>query len=99
MPDYEARMRVLEDENTALRDRITALEIEIGIASEPFPVYLDLTGQESVCLGVLLKNQFPRKSTFMTALYSDSIDEEAEEKIIDVFVCKLRKKLKPHGVE
>lgn len=34
----------------------------------------------------------------MMAMYSDRVDVEPEIKIVDVFVCKLRKKLKPFGV-
>jgi hypothetical protein len=32
MPDYESRIRVLEEENQTLRYRVTALEVEIGTA-------------------------------------------------------------------
>ena len=50
--------------------------------------------------GVLMSNRAPRKSTFMAALYSDgAYDDEAEEKIIDVWICKIRKKLKPFDIE
>jgi DNA-binding response OmpR family regulator len=97
MPDFEARMRLLEDENTTLRDRVEHLEEALGMAAE-FPLHFGLTGQESICLGVLLKNKAPRKATFMTALYSDRIEDEVKEKIVDVFICKMRKKLAPHGV-
>ena len=59
-----------------------------------------LTTQEAAIFGVLLSNRAPRKSTFMAALYSDgAYDDEAEEKIIDVWICKIRKKLKPFGIE
>ena len=34
----------------------------------------------------------------MAALYWDK-DEPGEEKIIDVLVCKIRKKLKPYGID
>lgn len=98
MPDFEARMRLLEEENTTLRDRVEHLEEEIGLAAD-FPVHFGLTGQESICLGVLLKNNAPRKSTFMTALYSDRLEDDVEEKIIDVFICKMRKKLSPLGIQ
>jgi two-component system cell cycle response regulator CtrA len=99
MPDCESRIRILEEENATLRDRNEFLETEIGKAHDAFPIFLDLTHQESICLGVLLKNQYPRKSTFMAALYSDQLDDQAEEKIVDVFLCKLRKKIKPYGIE
>ncbi len=100
MPDYESRLRLLEDENSMLRERVAILETEIGIAHEPFPVFLDLTTSECIILGVLMKNTAPRKSTFMTALYGGKMnDKEAELKIIDVFVCKMRSKLKAYGID
>lgn len=45
------------------------------------------------------KGQVVRKDRIMTALYAARVtdDEIPEEKIIDVFVCKLRKKLKGTG--
>ena len=40
------------------------------------------------------------KSSIMAALYSDRIDgEEVEPKIVDVFVCKMRRKLAKFGVD
>lgn len=38
------------------------------------------------------------KQSIMMAMYCDRIDEDPEIKIVDVFICKLRKKLKPFGV-
>jgi two-component system cell cycle response regulator CtrA len=35
----------------------------------------------------------------MAALYSLNPDDPPEVKIVDVFVCKMRKKLKPFGIE
>ena len=100
MPDFDARIQMLEAENVALRDRIALLEEQIGVANaDSLGLYFDLTPQEAICLGVLLSNKAPRRSTFMAALYSDRADEDVEPKIIDVFICKMRKKLKPLGIE
>lgn len=60
-----------------------------------------LTGSETEVLTALAR-AFPRivtKEALMDALYALKPDEEPEIKIIDVFICKLRKKLKPLGVE
>jgi two-component system, cell cycle response regulator CtrA len=35
----------------------------------------------------------------MTALFSDRIDEPPDVKIIDVWICKMRRKLQPFGIE
>lgn len=100
MPDYEARLKVLQDENDQLRERVAQLEEAIGLAADFSLLLPELTPSESTCLGVLLNNKAPRKLTFQLALYGNKPDDdEAEIKIIDVMVCKLRKKLKPLGVE
>ena len=35
----------------------------------------------------------------MAALYEPGVDDEPEMKIVDVFICKLRKKIRPFGLE
>ena len=99
MHDWQRRAQMLEAENETLREQNRQLKEEIGLAAQP-PAMFGLTTQEAAIFGVLLANRAPRKSTFMAALYSDgAYDDEAEEKIIDVFICKIRKKLKPFGIE
>jgi two-component system cell cycle response regulator CtrA len=100
MPDYEARIRMLEDELTLKDERIRLLEEAIAGANvEDHALYFDLTPQQAICFGVLLKNRAPRRSAFMAALYSGRADDEIEPKIIDVFICQMRKKLIPLGIE
>jgi two-component system, cell cycle response regulator CtrA len=60
---------------------------------------LDLTAHEIRLSRRPPQQPHPRKSTFMTALYSDRADDEVEAKIVDDYICKLRKKLKPYGIE
>jgi len=100
MYNWEARAKLLEVENDTLRERVTQLEHEIGLSSERFPVFFDLTRNEAIIFGVLLNNVAPRKSAFMTALFSDRNENDSpDEKIIDVWLCKMRKKLAPFGIE
>jgi two-component system cell cycle response regulator CtrA len=99
MHDWQRRAEVLEAENETLREQNRQLREEIGLAAQAPPMF-GLTAQESIVFGVLLSNRAPRKSTFMAALYSDgAYDDEAEEKIIDVWICRIRKKLKPFDIE
>jgi DNA-binding response OmpR family regulator len=98
MHDWEARAKMLEAENDELRARVAELEEELGLAAQPPPMFA-LTTQEAVIFGVLLKTANPRKSTFMTALYSDEPDDPPEERIIDVMICKMRKKLELFGIK
>lgn len=99
MPDFEARNKLLETENEALRDRISELEAMLGMSFDS-PAFLALTGKEAVVFGVLMKRNSVSKRMLMDALYGGRPDgDAAEEKIVDVFVCKLRAKLKPYGVD
>jgi two-component system cell cycle response regulator CtrA len=92
------RMLQLVAENEALRYRVQVLEEEFGV-SAAYLLPLDLTRSEATVLGVLMKNRTVRKSGFMIALYGDRIGDPPDIKIIDVVVCKTRKKLAQHGIE
>ncbi len=59
-----------------------------------------MTGREALLLQRLVE-VFPRvlsKEAALEWMYSISPDQEPELKIIDVFICKIRKKLDPLGV-
>jgi DNA-binding response OmpR family regulator len=61
---------------------------------------VDLTGSEMRLL-TALADRFPdvvTKEGIMDALYFDQIDDEPEIKIVDVFVCKVRKKVEALGL-
>lgn len=94
--DADARIEALEAENRRLRDRIEQLE---GVAIRGFvpPVEWRLTASEARTLATLLERPECSKDAIMSALYRDDGREEPEMKIVDVFVCKLRKKLAPYG--
>ncbi|WP_445493167.1 helix-turn-helix domain-containing protein [Rhodopseudomonas sp. RCAM05734] len=89
----------LEAEIEALQDRLAALEEVMGMRIE-VPFILQLTRHEAQLFGFLLKRDLITKEQGMTVLYGDRAGgEEVEIKIIDVFVCKIRKKLKRFGIE
>ena len=90
MTDWQARAE-------ELGARVAELEAQIGLALQP-PTVFDLTRKETAILGVLLANRHPRRETFMCALYGDR-PNPPHDKIIDVFVCKLRRKLAPLGIK
>jgi len=57
-----------------------------------------LTAQECKLVALLSDGRPRRKEQIMSGIYSDRIDDPPEMKIIDVWVCKVRRKLDPHGV-
>lgn len=84
-------------ENEQLRERVAELEAVLGVRFEA-PVVMGLTGAESRLLGVLMKRDLVTKDAAMTALYVDRANDPPHDKIIDVFICKMRRKLDPYGV-
>lgn len=97
--DVERRLEVVEQENAILRERVAALEAILMDCYRP-PIEWRLTGQEARVFGVMVNRDLATKDAIMAALYADKVseDEIAEPKIVDVFVCKIRRKLKPFGV-
>lgn len=99
MPDFEARCRLLERENDELRDRVAQLEDMLGVTFDS-PAFLELSSSEGTIFGLLLAREAVTKSLVMDAIYGDRPDSDlAEEKIVDVWVCKLRAKLEPWKLE
>lgn len=97
MSDWQARALVVEQENSALRERIAALEEAMGMMIEvPIALGLGLTPTEGQMLGMLLAREFVPRDAFHIALYQSraSVDDVPEIKIIDVLICKIRAKLK-----
>ena len=93
--DAQQLLDVVRAENDQLRERISMLEAALFDVGSPFPVECRLTGQEARVMGVLMNRPVATKSAIMVALYSDRHDDElAEQKITDVFICKIRAKLK-----
>lgn len=58
---------------------------------------LELTGKEAMIVATLMRHGRASKDRLYFALYGQN-DDPPDAKIIDVFVCKIRKKL-PKGVE
>lgn len=95
--DWEARARVLEKENDELRERVENL-MDALVGADPLPIEWGLTAQESIVACVIMNREMATKEAIMVALYGGRCDEGAEPKIVDVFVCKIRKKIERFGV-
>lgn len=96
--DAEARIEALTARNEALQMRVEQLEAAMGMDLLP-PVEWLLTATEARVLGVLMVRECATKDAIMAALYRDVNRDEAQIKIVDVFVCKIRSKLRRFGVE
>lgn len=88
-----------QQEIETLRERVRQLENALVPDSVTVPIEWQLTGAEARLYAFLTTRVMATKPAIMHALYIGRVDVEPEMKIVDVFVCKLRKKLKPFGVE
>lgn len=90
----------LEEENDFLRERVRQLEEHLlSIDEKLIPVEWALTGRESKVFRALVSREFATKEFIMEFLYSDRPNDLPEMKIVDVFICKMRAKLKPYSVK
>lgn len=95
----DRRLEVLNQENYALRERVAELEAALSGDGFVAPLEWRLTAQEARVFGVLLAREIASKEAFMAALYENRPDaDQPEPKIVDVMICKLRRKLKPFGI-
>lgn len=101
MTDHLAdRCTILEAENDELRERIIQLEKVLTAGYDRMPVG-GLTSTEAVILAAIAAAEAgATKSRIFDAVYAMRRgDETPEMKIVDVFVCKLRRKLWPYDIE
>ncbi len=102
-----------EEQHRRDRERIAALEAEVddlreqirlllagGVQEWRPPLEFGLTGSEAAVLRALVGHDgVLTKQRMMDLVYADRPNDEPQSKIIDVFVCKLRRKLKPYALE
>jgi two-component system cell cycle response regulator CtrA len=93
MPDE--RDREIDSLRDALEAMRTALTEEPGLK---LIKVAGLTYSERLMVGLLVRRGRVRRDQFMTVLYAERPDHEPNDKIVDVLICKIRKKLKPYGV-
>lgn len=91
--------QMLQGQIDILKERVRQLEEILVPSGLTLPVEWRLTASEARVFAHLTTRDECSKDSIMRALYLGRIDEEPEIKIVDVFVCKLRKKLRPFDVE
>lgn len=87
----------LQAENEELRERIRQLEEMLG---QTFSATrkLGLTQTENKILGLLVKVKVATRDAIHSLIYFDRPNEVPDIAIVNCFICKLRKKLKPHDI-
>lgn len=98
-PLRDAYVAAIEVENEELRERLRALEKEFGFHDE-VPIIFGLTATEAKVMSLLGARDSATRAQLMAAVLSGRMPvNEPDMKIVDVFVCKIRKKVKPFGIE
>ena len=107
---YNDRLSEVEDdvaprpwpaERETLMDRIDQLETELGLRNEVPPI-LGIPRNMGRLLAMLLKREVVTREGAVLAIYSgmqNAWGKEPDPKIIDVFVCKLRVRLRKYGIK
>ena len=99
-PLRDQLVALLQTENEVLRERVRQLESKLTVQCD-MPLEFALTAHEHKILKMMVKRpgMVVTKEQFLTELYWDRAGaDEPAIKIIDVFLCKIRKKLAPFGI-
>lgn len=94
LPDLE--LAALRDRNAWLEERVAFLE-RLLVPVIALPVEWRLTVHEARLVSALYGRTECSKDQLMAAIYRDDGRDEPQEKIVDVFVCKARAKMRPFG--
>ena len=90
---------LLRAENDELGERVGQLERLLKYAAFWMPREFSLTRTEETVLGALMAHPVATRDHFMHALYNGRGDLEPDVKIVDIYISKLRRKLKSFGIE
>jgi two-component system, cell cycle response regulator CtrA len=94
---YKTRIDTLEEELADLKERLRGVEKDEDFA---LAILFRLTAKEFIILRHLMERESSTREYLFSSLYQMRTDDELPMiKIVDVFVCKLRKKLAKHGIK
>lgn len=87
----------LREENDELQETVRQLREQLAGETEPLPEGLPhLTRREAAALRAIMRRGAITRSALYAAIYGT--DADIDEKLIDVWVCKLRRKLSGTGI-
>lgn len=93
------RIEALEAENDTLRMRVDQLEAEQLGVSWHCPIEFRLTPAEAAILAALVAREWCSKEFLHMATARPGEEKDTEIKIVDVFICKMRRKLFGFGID
>lgn len=91
---------IVPDHDTLL-NRIDELETELGMKTDVPPEF-HIPRNMGALLGMLMKREIVTREGAVMAIYRgmpNTWDKEPDPKIIDVFICKLRTRLKKYDIK
>ena len=95
----DKRIAALEAENDTLREHVRQLSATIaGDNDKPLPREWGLTPAEERIVMALTRAEVATKERLLDVVHNGRPEDEPAIKIIDVFMCKIRKKLAPYDV-
>ena len=98
-PLRDEYVAALEAEIDELRAKMQDMERAFGFHNE-VPLMFGLTGAETKVFSLLIERDMANRDQLLSALmHGRGADAEPEKKIVDVYLCKIRVKLKPFGIE
>ncbi len=89
---------LLTAENDALRERVAFLEDALFSADVVLPLEWGLSPSEKRMFGALLARESITKEHLLTAVHGVRAGDAPGIQIVDVFICHIRRKLKPFGI-
>lgn len=100
--DLEIKYMATKQECEVLQKRVVELEAQIESVTGPhqIPLALHLTSKEASLVSFLMERTVASKEQILETVYNESFHATGdipELKIIDVFMCKIRRKFKPFG--
>lgn len=87
----------LREQNEILREQVRQLKDALT-AEFRAPAEWHLTRSENTIMGVLVQLETASLNAIMTALYGTRPGDVPNQEIVGVFICRMRRKLKPFGI-
>lgn len=99
--ELRTTVSILQNKISLLEETIVQLKTEKFKSVWHPPLSLGLTSKESKILSYIYSHEnFASKEELYDHLYSFNLDcDFPEENIITVYVCKIRRKMKPFGID